>query len=92
MGALSQKIPIFLVEPCREMGIVWLKAPIFGALGNGSFLTPKPSFPHFGDFDPCGGGGRFRTFQKPFRDPFGDLQKPPTVLKHYGAQFRSVFY
>ena len=21
MGALSQKIPIFLVEPCREMGI-----------------------------------------------------------------------
>ena len=55
MGALSQKIPIFLVEPCREMGIFWLKAPISGTLGNGSFLTPKPSFPDFGDFDPCRG-------------------------------------
>ena len=44
-GALSRKIPIFLVEPCREMGIFGLKVPFSGALGNGSFLTPKPSFP-----------------------------------------------
>ena len=50
MGALSQKIPIFLVEPCREIGIFGLKAPISGTL-----LTPKPSFPGFGDFDPCRG-------------------------------------
>ena len=63
-GALSQKIPISLVEPCREMGIFSLKAPISGALGNGSFLTPKPSFPDFGDFDPCTGP----TLSQP---PFG---------------------
>ena len=54
-GALSPKIPIFLVVPCREMRIFRLKAPFSGAIGNGSFLTPKPSFPHFGDFDPCRG-------------------------------------
>ena len=52
-GALSRKIPIFLVEPCREMGIFRPKAPFSEAMGNGSFLTPKPSFPGFGDFDPC---------------------------------------
>ena len=52
-GALSRKIPIFLVEPCTEMGIVRLKAPFSEAMGNGSFWTPKPSFPDFGDFDPC---------------------------------------
>ena len=37
------------------MGIFWLKPPISGTLGNGSFLTPRPSFPDFGDFDPCRG-------------------------------------
>ena len=52
-GALSRKIPISRVEPCREMGIFRLKAPFSEAMGNGSFLTPKPSFPDFGDFDPC---------------------------------------
>ena len=52
-GALSRKIPIFLVEPCREMGLFRLKAPFSEAKGNASFLTPKPSFPDFGDFDPC---------------------------------------
>ena len=57
-GDLSRKIPIFLVEPCREMGIFSLKSPFFGGLGNGSFLTPKPSFPDFGDFDPCTGPTR----------------------------------
>ena len=54
-AALSPRIPIFLVDPCREMGIFGLKAPFSGAIGNGSFLTPKPSFPDFGDFDPCRG-------------------------------------
>ena len=36
-GDLSRKIPIFPVEPCREMGIFRLKTPFSGALGNGSF-------------------------------------------------------
>ena len=55
-GALSQKIPIFLVEcSVLEMGIFWPRAPFSGVVGNGGFLTPKPSFPDFGDFGPCKG-------------------------------------
>ena len=52
-GALSRKIPISLQGSTRKMGIFRLKAPFSEAMGNGSFLTPKPSFPDFGDFDPC---------------------------------------
>ena len=59
MGALSQKVPIFLVEPCREMGIFGLKAPISGYWEMEVFLTLKPSFPDFGDFDPCRGADAF---------------------------------
>ena len=41
--ALESQIPIFLVEPCREMGFFDSKRPpISGILGNGSFLTPNP--------------------------------------------------
>ena len=54
-GDLSQKIPISLQGSTRKKGIFRLKLPFSGALGNGSFLTPKPSFPDFGDFDPCTG-------------------------------------
>ena len=52
-GVPSPKIPIFLVVLCIETGTFWLRAPFFGVVGKGDFLTPKPSFPHFGDFDPC---------------------------------------
>ena len=41
----------------RITGIFGLKAPFSGALGNGSFLTLKPSFPDFGALTPVGGGG-----------------------------------
>ena len=54
-GALSRKIPIFCVEPCREMGIFRLKSPFSGALGNGSFSTPKPSFLILGILTPVQG-------------------------------------
>ena len=43
------------------MGIFWLETPFSGVGGNGFFLemgvflTPKPSFPDFGVFDPCKG-------------------------------------
>ena len=57
-GDLSRKIPISLQGSTRKMGIFRLKSPFSGALGNGSFLTPKPSFPAFGDFDPCTGPTR----------------------------------
>ena len=50
-GDLSQKIPIFPVEPCREMGIFW-------RIGKWEFFDPEPSFPYFGDFDPCTGPTR----------------------------------
>ena len=42
-----------------------------GALGNGSFLTPKPSFPDFQDFDPCRG----RTLE------WSSLKRAPTTLR-----------
>ena len=49
--ALSEIIPISLQGTARKMRIFGLKAPFSGAIGIGSFLTPKPSFPDFGDFD-----------------------------------------
>ena len=45
--------PHFPTGHHREMGILWLKPPFSGVVGNGGFSTPKPSFPDFGDFDPC---------------------------------------
>ena len=36
-----------------------------GALGNGDLLTPKPSFPDFGDFDPCRGRTRSQSLRWP---------------------------
>ena len=55
MGSLRQRIPISLQGSTRKMEIFCLKAPMSGALGNGSDLTPKASFPDFGDFGPCKG-------------------------------------
>ena len=52
-GALSRKIPMSLQGSTRKMGIFRLRVPFSEAMGNGSFFTPKPSFPDFGDFDPC---------------------------------------
>ena len=65
VGASSQKIPIFLVEPCREMGILWLEASISGALGNGSFLTPKPLFSQFWRLRPLYGADAFAGLPPP---------------------------
>ena len=50
-----------VVDLRREMGIFGLKASFSGAIGNGSLLTPRPSFPDFGDSDPCRQG----VFQRP---------------------------
>ena len=44
-GVPSQKIPIFLVVLCIEMGIFCLETPFSGVVGNGLFFAPKPSFP-----------------------------------------------
>ena len=41
-------------------------------MGNGGFSTPKPSFPGFGDFDPCAGlGGLHLTI--PFGENLSDV-------------------
>ena len=72
-----KKIPISLQGSTRKMGILWLKAPISGALGNGSFLTLQPSFPYFSDFDPCRGQMLSQTMvAKPLwgNTPFGDTR------------------
>ena len=39
------------------MGIFRFETPFSGVRGNGGFSTPTPSFPDFGDFDPCTGSG-----------------------------------
>ena len=51
-----------LLGPCREMGIFWLKAPFSAALGNGSFLTPKP-FSRFWGFWPLWGVSGFANLE-----------------------------
>ena len=66
---LSQKIPISLQGSTRKMGIFGLKASFSGPIGNGSFSTPKPSFPDFGDFDPCRGPTRSQTLCDRHVDP-----------------------
>ena len=53
-SAPERKIPISLQGSTRKMGIFWLKAPISGALGNGSFF-----FPILAILAPVG-GGQFR--------------------------------
>ena len=50
----SKKSPFLYRAPQGKWGFLD-KTPISGTLGHGSFLTPKPSFPDFGDFDPCRG-------------------------------------
>ena len=63
-GALSRKIPIFLVEACREMGTFRLKAPFSEATGNGSFFDPETLFSRFWGF--C---RRFRKTSSQNRSP-----------------------
>ena len=46
-----------------------------GAMGNGSFWTPKPSFPNFGDFDP-------RRGSKSLQVSVGSIPKRP---RDFGA-------
>ena len=71
-GDLSQKIRISLQGSTRKMGIFRLKSPFSAALGNGSFWTPKPSFPDFGDFDPCAGPTRSQLERLPSLSSFID--------------------
>ena len=54
-GVLSQKIPIFLVVLCIEMGIFWLRAPFSGVVGNGGFWLRNPLFLILGILTPVRG-------------------------------------
>ena len=49
-----QKSPLLYRAPQGKWDF-GLGTPFSGAVGNGGFLTLKPSFPDFGDFDPCKG-------------------------------------
>ena len=87
MGALSQKSPFSLWSPVEKWGFFDLKAPMSGTLGNGSFLTPKPSFPDFGDFDPC-------TLSQPLKPLLGEKNrrtKVPRIFQIFGPNFAPNF-
>ena len=43
----------------KKNGDFLTQSTLFQALGKGSLLTPKPSFPDFGVFDPCAGAEAF---------------------------------
>ena len=49
-----KKIPFLYREPQGKLGFFDSEHPFLGG-GKWGFLTPKPSFPNFGDFDPCKG-------------------------------------
>ena len=71
-GRFESKNPHFSTGLHRANGDSLTQNAISGTLGNGSFLTPKPSFPDFGDFDPCRG----RTLSQPFpqKMPYGQTR------------------
>ena len=73
LGVAPEKgasIPEISTGHHKEMGTFGLKATFSGAIGNGSFLTLKPSFPDLGDLAPVG-GQRIRNFWgKTFPVPF----------------------
>ena len=60
-GRFESKNPNFSTGLHKENGDFLTQSAHLGALGNGSSLTPEPSFPDFGNFDFC----RARTLRKP---------------------------
>ena len=59
-----KKSPFLYRAPQGKWGFVDSKRPFSGALGNRSLLTPKPSFPIFGDSDACRGRTRLRVLHE----------------------------
>ena len=63
-GRSEPKNPHFHTEHYKGNGDLWARNTLFWGGGKGGFLTSKPSFPDFGDFDPCnqesakGAGGK----------------------------------
>ena len=54
-GVLSQKTPHFPCSALYRNGDFLTQSALFWGGGKWGFLTPKPSFPDLGDFDPCKG-------------------------------------
>ena len=52
-GALSQKNPHFSTGLHKENGDFSTQSALFWGDGTWEFFDPEPSFPDFGDFDPC---------------------------------------
>ena len=60
-GRFELKNPHFSAGLHNENGEFSAQSAVFEVMGNGSFLTPKPSFPDFEDFDHCYSRGRMRS-------------------------------
>ena len=54
-GALSQESPFLCRAPQGKWGFLTQKTLCLDGGKWGFLETPKPSFPHLGDFDPCAG-------------------------------------
>ena len=54
-GRSESKNPHFYTEHYKENGDFLTRSALFWGGGKWGFLTPKPSFPDFGDFGPCKG-------------------------------------
>ena len=57
-GRFESKNPHFSTGLQKENGDFLTQIALFWGIGKWEFLTPKPSFPDFGDFDPCTGPTR----------------------------------
>ena len=53
-----KKSPFSLWSPVEKWGFFDSNRPFSDALGKGTFWTPKPKIPDFGDLDPCTGPTR----------------------------------
>ena len=76
------------------MGIFDSEHPfVSGVVGNGRFLTPKPSFPDFGDFDPCKGqtDSKYQN-HPPNRKPWRNKEKSVLVNPFLRSAKRPIFY
>ena len=54
-----RKSPFLYRAPQGKWGVFLTQRALFWGTGKWEFLTPNPSFPDFGDFDPCRGRTRF---------------------------------
>ena len=77
-GDLSQRKTFSLWSPVATRRFCDSKRPFLSCWEMGVFLTPEPSFPGFGDFDPCKGRTRWQH-KNPLKGSKGHTQKGRTL-------------